>query len=723
MSDLLNLAVKITAKDEASEQVEKVSSNIIGTLTNAAMTAAKALAAMWGVKKVYEFGKAAFEAYAEFEQLEGGIQKLYGNANMTLEEYAASVHKTVDEVAEEYARNAQAEADMLAYAQQGWRTAGMDANTYLQNATSFSASLINSLGGDTVEAARLTDVAMSAISDNVNTFGSDMESVTNAFMGFSRQNYTMLDNLKLGYAGTKEGMQQLIDDANEYAASIGLASDLSIESFADVVTAIELVQEKQGIAGTTMREALSTIEGSMNATRAAWMNLIAEFGKPDADIAARLGDMISAVFGINGEGGLVRNVVNEVGTIAKNMLKAVSDGLAAGVEFILTNGPRLVSSAMLNLASAFMDGANRIKELLFGADIVSGLLESLSSSELVSRVAEMVSDIGDTITRMAPIVMYALSNLWTTAVEAAQNIGPQVIEAVGGLIDTAVQFVVDNGPEFVTAAAEAFMSVVDWITSNGPTLISNVATIISTLVTNVKNYLVTNGPAILQAALGMFRGILTAIIQHAPQILTNVATMIGQVIGYIASAAGRMLTAGIQFVKGLLDGSTQQGQAVRTWFSNLPSKLVSALGNVGSLLVNAGRSIINGFWEGLKSAASGMFAWVGGIADTIANLKGPLDYDRKVLVDNGIAIMYGLQKGLESGFDSKVEPYVESVANSISSGMTFSAATSAGTGGKVTKNYYIDGSTFSANSKVAAALDVVAEYADARVRMGTVREE
>lgn len=167
--DLLNLFVKIGVKDEASEAVEGVSQNIIGKLGKAAATAAKALAGMFVVKKVAEFGKAAFDAYSEYEQLVGGVDKLFGDASGKLQQYA----------------------------QQAYATAGMSANEYMQQTTSFSAALISSLGGDTAKAADQADVAMRAISDNVNTFGSDMESVTGAFQGFAKQNYTMLDNLSI----------------------------------------------------------------------------------------------------------------------------------------------------------------------------------------------------------------------------------------------------------------------------------------------------------------------------------------------------------------------------------------------------------------------------------------------------------------------------------------------------------------------------------------------
>lgn len=196
--DLLNLFVKIGVKDEASEGIEEVSQSLVGKLGKAAATAAKALAGAFVVKKVVDFGKAAFDAYSSFEQLQGGVAKLYGNANMELGDYLDSMKssgKSVEELTKTYKRNEEAQKLMMKQASEAWKTAGVDANTYMEQATTMSAALINSLGGDTVKAAEQTDVAMRAISDNVNTFGTDMGSVSQAFMGFSKQNYTMLDNL------------------------------------------------------------------------------------------------------------------------------------------------------------------------------------------------------------------------------------------------------------------------------------------------------------------------------------------------------------------------------------------------------------------------------------------------------------------------------------------------------------------------------------------------
>lgn len=218
---------------------------------------------------VIKVAKDSVAAYGEYQQMVGGVQKLYGNMGQSLEEYAESTGKTVEEVRDEWQKLETAQNLVLENAKNAYRTAGMSMNKYMDTATSFSAALITSLEGDTVKAAELTDVAMSAIADNWNTFGGDLEMITNAYRGFAKQNYTMLDNLKLGYGGTKTEMERLIKDANEYAATIGKASNLTIESFADVVQAIQLIQEKQNIAGTTAREAQTTLQGSLQMTKSA----------------------------------------------------------------------------------------------------------------------------------------------------------------------------------------------------------------------------------------------------------------------------------------------------------------------------------------------------------------------------------------------------------------------------------------------------------------------
>lgn len=266
----------------AESGLSKLGSKVGGFASGVGKAVTAATAA--GVVAIGNLVKKSVEAYGEYEQLVGGVTKLYGTAGMSLEQYADSIGQSTEQATEKFIQLGKAQTMVFENASEAYKTAGMDMNKYMDLATQFSASLINALGGDTVAAAEKTDIAIRAISDNVNTMGSNVEDVSNAFKGFSKQNYTMLDNLKLGYGGTKTEMERLIKDANEYGKTIGRVNELSIDSFADVVDAIQLIQEKQGIAGTTAKEAATTIQGSLKATQSAWNNLLIAMAEPELDI-------------------------------------------------------------------------------------------------------------------------------------------------------------------------------------------------------------------------------------------------------------------------------------------------------------------------------------------------------------------------------------------------------------------------------------------------------
>lgn len=557
--DLLNLAIRIFAKDEASDTIEDVSQNSIGGLVSAATNAAKALAGLWAVKKVGEFGKAAFDAYANFEQLQGGVAKLYGNAGMSLEQYADSVGKTVDEVSKDYKRNERAQKLMMDNAQKAWRTAGMDANTYMENATSMSAALIDSLAGDTEKAAEQTDVAMQAISDNVNTFGSDMGSVTQAFMGFSKQNYSMLDNLKLGYGGSREEMERLIKDANEWGKANGEASDLSIDSFSDVVTAIEQIQKKQGIAGTTTKEAMTTIEGSMTAAKSAWQNLVTEFGKPDADVAARVGDLFDAVFGVvddkskKREGGLFKNVTSEVATIATNMVDAAGQALDAGVGYIRDNAPNLIANAMRSVGDALERGWDKLLDFRSTFNLVDAVFGDGGAMDTAAKVGEWFKGIGQTISDNWPYIQEQLGYLWEEIVATAQTYGPQVAEVAGRLL----------------------------------TMAGN------------------------------------AIREHAPELLSRAGELIGKLLAHIGTFVSQMVSKGRELVMGIITGTSQEGKNLRKWFSDFfPDGLLKGLGDFATFLLDAGKALIQGLIDGISEVAPDVGAEIQKAFDTVIDWFG-----------------------------------------------------------------------------------------------------
>ena len=356
-----NAAAGVDSKGVGSKMGADISNGMTTGLTKIGGLLASASKKVAGLATVALPGvgaltKAALDGYSDYEQLSGGIQKLYGNMGMSLQDYAAQVGKATDAVAADWQRNEQAQSIVMKNAAQAYKTAGMSANDYMQQATTISAALINSLGGDTVKAANYVDVAMRAVSDNVNTFGSNAEDVQNAIKGIAKQNYTMLDNLNLGYAGTKQGMQALIDDANKWGAANGEASNLSIDSFADCVQAIQQVQEAQHIAGTTSREAATTIEGSCNMAKAAWENWVTELGKDDADM-----------------GKLTTELVESVETAASNIVPRVATIVSTAVEQL----PGVVTK--LTAASNVMPRLGEISKGAFAgiADSAKALQASL----------------------------------------------------------------------------------------------------------------------------------------------------------------------------------------------------------------------------------------------------------------------------------------------------------------------------------------------------------
>ena len=300
-------------------------------------------------------GVAAVKGFAENEQLVGGIETLFGAGGQSLEEYAASVGKSVDEARGEYDKLMNAQSKMFDYANSAYETAGLSANEYMEQATAMSASLIQSLGGDTEKAADKANQALIDMSDNANKMGSDISSIQDAYSGFAKGNYTMLDNLKLGYGGTQKEMERLLKDAE---AISGVHYDVS--SYADVVDAIHVIQEDMGIAGTTAKEATETISGSFGMLQSSLGNLMAGLGDADADLQ-----------------GLAQHVIDAFSTLVDNVIPVLQN--------IVTALPPVIDSileAFQSLLPELLPIAISMVETL-----ISGIVSMLPS---VSRVLQLM---------------------------------------------------------------------------------------------------------------------------------------------------------------------------------------------------------------------------------------------------------------------------------------------------------------------------------------------
>ena len=364
-------------------------------------TAAAVGAAAVGVGKLT---KASIDAYANYEQLAGGVKKLYGDAS----------------------------EEVMKFANDAYKTSGMSANQYMEQATQFSAALINSLG-DQSAAAKQTDVAMRAISDNYNTFGGDIQNVQNAFQGFAKGQFNMLDNLRLGYGGTRGEMERLIADANEYAEANGMAADLSIDSFSDIVTAIDLIQQKQGIAGTTAAEAAKTIEGSLNMTKAAWENLVAGFADPNADLGQLMDNLVVAIVGENEGEGLLNQIIpaieramEGIGTLIEEAAPILAEHLPTLIEEIL---PSLLNAATQLIAGLVQALPSLISVLVQQMPMIISMLVSA----LLSVGGQLLSTGATLLENLASGISSGFSTLWGNVVTWARKIPESIKKGLGNL--------------------------------------------------------------------------------------------------------------------------------------------------------------------------------------------------------------------------------------------------------------------------------------------------
>ncbi len=333
-----------------------------------------------------DLGKQSIQGFAEQEQLIGGVDTLF-------KENSAQVQR---------------------YANEAYKTAGLSANQYMETVTSFSASLLQSLGGDTKAAAEKADQAITDMSDNANKMGTDMQSIQNAYQGFAKANYTMLDNLKLGYGGTKEEMQRLLTDAEKLS---GIKYDLS--SYADIVDAIHVVQTEMGITGTTAAEAATTIEGSANAMKSAWSNLLTGMSNENLDLDK-----------------LVQNVIDSVKTFANNLIPRLQIML-----------PRFVQGLTQLISSMIPYVAPALKLLL--PPLVEGL------GGLVSGIVQALPAAVEAISAVIPMLVQQLTILL-----------PQIISAGVEIIAALASGIGDNLPALIPAAVDAIIEVASGLVAN-----------------------------------------------------------------------------------------------------------------------------------------------------------------------------------------------------------------------------------------------------------------
>lgn len=576
--------------------------------------------------KLVDFGKQAFQSYSDYEQLSGGVAKLYGNMGMTLDDYAKQAGKSAESVRADWERNESAQKTVMANAQNAWKNSGMSANAYMEQATSFSAALINALGGDTKKAADMTDVAMRAMSDNINTFGSSATDVQNAFNGFAKQNYTMLDNLKLGYGGTKEEMERLIKDANEWGAANGEASNLSIDSFADVIQAIQQIQEKQHIAGTTAREAASTIEGSVSAMKAAWTNWLAELGKSDADMDAVTQNLVTSVIAA------AKNVIPRVGVIIKGFVHAIPGMF----DVLVSTLPAPFQNAVNAIRGVFSDfggiiapvtaalaalGAGGFGGLLANIPLVGGMLKPLTGllgglaspigiiiamiGALIATSPQLRAQFGDVLKAVLASLKDAFTQLKPTIDALIKNFG-QLVSALMPIVTQVLSVLIPLLAPLITMLVQSLVPVIKTVMDVAVGLVQSLMPLIQQIMPVISNVVAAVGAALasimplLQGFLGVVSGGVSAFIN-----------LLGVVLPPVINAVAPLVANAVNMVCGIVQGVVQVVSGVVNLVSALIhgdwSKVWDACGQIIDGVVTA----IGSYLQGLASMVSLIFGAIG----------------------------------------------------------------------------------------------------------------
>lgn len=592
--NLLDLFVKISVdtsevdknlgdtKEKALSFGDVLKANIAG---QAIVAGVKAVAG--AVKNI---GEAAIQSYGEYEQLVGGVETLFKSSADTVMQYAANAYKT----------------------------AGMSANEYMDTVTSFSASLLQSLGGDTDKAAQKADQAITDMADNANKMGTGMEMIQNAYQGFAKKNYTMLDNLKLGYGGTKEEMERLLADAEKLSGQ-----KFDISSYSDIVDAIHVVQTEMGITGTTAAEAASTIEGSGGSAKAAWANLITGIADDNADLDTLIG-----------------NFVSSVETAAGNIIPRVS-AILGGISQLVTSAsttiiPMVITTITDNLPSLLQAAA-----ALVGA-LGQGIIDSLPA-----------------ITQAAIDILFFLSN------GLIENL-PTLIDGIVQVTMTIVQML--TSPDFLTQLIETAILLITTLAQGLIDAIPQLIAAVPLIIGNLLAAIIVELPNIIQMGIDLLFALIDGIIKCIPELVAAVPTLIIAFINGIVNNLDKIILAGPQIIVSLITGIIG---AIPELIAAVP-RIIAAIadtirnydwGGIGKNIVRGLKNGIAGMWDNIKSWFSDK---VNGLVSGVKKILG-IASPSKVFAGIGGFMAEGLGEGFDDQF--------KSVKKDIEGNMSFDAGT------------------------------------------------
>ena len=706
-------------------------SSIGGAAATAGKLAVAGLGAVTGA--VTAVGGAALGAYADYEQLSGGVETLFGSSASTLK----------------------------GYADEAYRTAGMSANQYMTQATSFAASLVQSVGGDTAKAAEYANMAMIDMSDNVNKMGSDMQSVQDAYQGFAKQNFTMLDNLKLGYGGTKEEMQRLIADANKLRAEQGKTADLTIDSYADIVEAIHTVQEEMGITGTTAKEASTTISGSIGMAKAAWTNFLTGLGRDDVDFSQLTNQLLESI------GAVAKNVAPRVAIIGKSIIQAfpsvlsgLGSVLAPIVSEALSTAWNIAVQALAGLgiklptvdSSQFMAAFQQVASFVGAAiDGIKGAVSTLASAfapafaAMQAALAPIIAQVSSALLPALSVLGAALGNLAAAVLPvisaAIQAMAPVIATAIGAVVSLASTISTGLAPVIngIASLIQAVLPVIQQLfTQWGASIqavVSAAFTFVESVVTSAMNVINAVIGTVLALIKGDWEGVWNGVLNILQAVWDGMIATVQSCIQLVSST----IDSALSFIKGVwnsawsalgsfLDSAwdgfvsavTGGNEQVMSILGGLPGKIIGLFADAGSWLIDSGRALLQGFADGVMGAVGWVGDQISGALGTIRGLfpfspakEGPFS-GRGYTTYSGKALMRDWARGMaseESAVRKTVKSALGGASAMLSAGVSVSGArASAATGGNV--YITVDGRQTDADQRIRRAVEVIVSAAD-----------
>ena len=562
---------------KAKGKMATLASGVGKGLATVAKVGAAAVSA--GAAGVAALTKMGVEGYAQYEQLVGGVETLFKTSQDTV----------------------------MRYAENAYKTAGMSANQYMETVTSFSASLIQSLDGDTAKAAEVGNMAITDMSDNANKMGTSMQMIQNAYQGFAKQNYTMLDNLKLGYGGTKTEMERLLKDAQKIS---GVKYDIS--SYADVVEAIHVMQEEMGIAGTTAKEAATTIQGSISMMKGAWENLVVGMADENADMDT-----------------LINNFVESTATAAQNLLPRIEQTLA-GIGSLIEKLAPIIAEALPKLIEAVLPALLSAAMSLVTA-LVNGIITALPAvyDALMEAVTILLTQVfgvsEENAGKFAEGVNGAFAKIgegFSKMVEDANTEGTWLNEIWTGLQNTGQLF-----KEFLVALWDALVAAFQYLVSQAQTEGTFFNMVWEDIQIRVKAAI-----DIIQGVIKLFTQILKGDWSGAWETVKNIATTVWDaivgivlnIVDYITGFLGTMVEKGFELINSLAEGIQNKFAElfalVGGWVTD---NIITPIADMGKDLYEAGVNLLNQFWDGLKSVWESVKSWWDGLklSDKSANVN------------------------------------------------------------------------------------------------------